>query len=200
MQTSPTTPAKIIPEPIPTRDVSALIGIAVVMCLTLWQMGRVGWCEQGDWLPWSFDVMSSHNSQHLFDPYALSHFEHGLGLWLLLCVVFRAQMSASLKILVIAAIEAGWEILENTPMVINRYREATISLDYFGDSIANSASDYVMCLAGVWLARRIKWQAAVAILITLEVISLVWIRDSLLINIIMLTFPIDAIKHWQSAM
>ncbi|WP_236624860.1 DUF2585 family protein [Rhodopirellula sp. SWK7] len=169
------------------------------MWLTLTLMGRVWWCEKGDWVPWSFDVMSSHNSQHLFDPYALSHFEHGLGLWLVLAALLPTRISAFSKIVAIALIEAAWEILENTPMVIQRYREATVSLDYFGDSIANSTSDYLMCLAGIWLARRIDWRASVGVLVALELISLAWIRDSLLINIIMLTFPIDAIRDWQSA-
>ncbi|MFG0290699.1 MAG: DUF2585 family protein [Rhodopirellula sp. JB044] len=188
-----------IETPSPRRPAYSLLGLATLMWVTLWSMGRVWWCEKGDWLPWSFDVMSSHNSQHLFDPYALSHFEHGLGLWLLLSLILPARVSAFSKIMAIAVIEVGWEILENTPMVIQRYREATVSLDYFGDSIANSTSDYLMCLAGIWLARRINWRACVGTLVALEIISLLWIRDSLLINIIMLTYPIDAIREWQSA-
>lgn len=195
-----------VPTPIDEQDRQtdlalplAFTGIAFAMVVVLWWMNRVWWCEQGDWLPWSFDVMSSHNSQHLFDPYALSHFEHGIGLWLVLSVAFGSRLSTSIRAVIVAVIEAGWEILENTPMVIDRYREATVSLDYFGDSIANSTSDYVMCLAGVWLAHRIDWRASITILLALEVTSLIWIRDSLLINIIMLTYPIDAIKQWQSA-
>jgi hypothetical protein len=175
-----------------------LIGIGVVMCLVLNAMNRVWWCEQGDWLPWSFDVWSSHNSQHLFDPYALSHFGHGVGLWLVLALVFRDKISATLKVIVIAVIEAGWEILENTPLVIGRYRESTVSLDYTGDSISNSVSDYLMCLAGVYLVQRISWRAAITTFVVLEVASLIWIRDSLLINIMMLTYPIDPIRQWQS--
>lgn len=174
-----------------------LASLAVVMCVVLRWMGRVLWCQEGDWRPWSFDVMSGHNSQHLFDPYALSHFEHGVGLWLLLGVTLGTRVSDSVRILIVAVIEAGWEILENTPMVIDRYREATVSLDYFGDSIANSTSDYVMCLAGVWLARKIDWRVGVGIIVALEWISLIWIRDSLLINIIMLIYPIEGIKEWQ---
>ncbi|MCM2374541.1 DUF2585 family protein [Aporhodopirellula aestuarii] len=194
-----TTKPNRISDPFARPLTATLLGIAVAMCVILWAMGRVWWCEKGDWLPWSFDVMTSHNSQHLFDPYALSHFEHGVGLWLLLTVLFRSRLTTFTKVLVIAFIEASWEILENTPLVIQRYREATVSLDYFGDSIANSTSDYVMCLAGVWLARKIDWRASVGVLIALELISLLWIRDSLLINIIMLTYPIGAIREWQSA-
>jgi hypothetical protein len=162
-------------------------------------MGRVWWCDAGDVLPWSWDVWSRHNSQHLVDPYSLSHLEHGIGLYVLLTAVFGRKISAQARTMIVASIEATWEIVENTPLMIQRYREATISLDYFGDSILNSLSDYLMCLGGVLIARTMTWRASICIFIAMEIASTLWIRDSLLLNILMLTWPIETIKQWQSA-
>ena len=175
-----------------------LVILAVAMCVILRSMGRVWWCEAGDLLPWSWDVWSRHNSQHLVDPYSLSHIEHGIGLFVALTAVFGSKISLQARTLVVGCVEAVWEIAENTPWMIARYREATISLDYFGDSILNSLSDYLMCLGGVWIARITTWRIAIGIFVGLELISTFWIRDSLLLNILMLAWPIEAIKQWQS--
>ena len=165
-------------------------------------MGRVWWCEAGDYVPWSWEVWSKHNSQHLLDPYALSHVEHGVGLFLLLTLVASrwpsSRLNETIRTVIIAGFEASWEVLENTPMMINRYREATISLDYFGDSILNSLSDFAMCLLGVLLVRKTSWKVGVAAFVALEIVSIGWIRDSLLINMIMLISPVEAIKQWQA--
>lgn len=177
---------------------SRLALIASGMCAVLALMGRVWWCESGDAAIWSWDIWSTHNSQHLIDPYSLSHIEHGIALFLLLTVFGSQRLSFESRTLIVAWIEAAWEIFENTPFVINRYREATISLDYFGDSILNSVSDYGMCLLGVLLVRSTGWKAGLATFVALELISMLWIRDSLLLNIIMLISPIDAIKQWQA--
>tara|TARA_R110002049_G_scaffold2750_10_gene22406 strand:+ start:17312 stop:17905 length:594 start_codon:yes stop_codon:yes gene_type:complete len=177
----------------------SLIALAAVMCIVLRWMGRVWWCEAGDLVPWSWDVWSQHNSQHLVDPYSLSHIEHGIGLSVILAWTVGAKTTEATRTIIVALIEAVWEIVENTPMMIARYREATISLDYFGDSILNSLSDYAMCLGGVWIARITTWRIAIAIFIAMELVSTWWIRDSLLLNILMLAWPIDVIKQWQSA-
>ncbi|TWT82907.1 hypothetical protein CA13_43700 [Planctomycetes bacterium CA13] len=166
-------------------------------------LDRVWWCQSGDLLPWSWDIWSSHNSQHLLDPYSLSHLEHGLALWLILELLIGKTTQRSTRLIVIAAIEAGWEVIENTPMMIERYREATISLDYFGDSILNSISDYTMCVIGAMAAislssSRFSWRSTIAAVVFLEAVSVFWIRDSLLLNIVMLAYPIDAIRDWQS--
>ena len=182
------------------KTIGLLAALAVLMCVILRLMGRVWWCEAGDYAPWSFDVWSTHNSQHLIDPYALSHIEHGLGLSLIFAAIIRQRVSLQVITLIIALIEATWEIVENTPWMINRYREATISLDYFGDSILNSLSDYLMCLGGVWIARVTTWKIALGIFITCEIVSTLWIRDSLLLNILMLTWPIEAVKEWQAVL
>lgn len=174
-----------------------LVGISIVMCATLALMGRVWWCEAGDFLPWSWDIWSTHCSQHLVDPYALSHIEHGIGLFITLLVV-RRKLSVSSRLLIVAVLEAAWEIAENTRFMINRYREATVSLDYFGDSIANSLSDLTMCMLGALLVSKTSWKTGVAAFLGLELISVLWIRDSLLLNIVMLISPIEAVKVWQA--
>lgn len=97
------------------------------------------------------------------------------------------------------AIEAAWEIVENTDMIINRYREATISFDYFGDSILNSASDMIAMAIGFYLASKLPVLASIAILIIAEVFVMYMIRDGLLLNIIMLLYPLEIIKEWQGA-
>lgn len=175
-----------------------LIGIAVIMAIVLFAMGRVWWCQAGDLLPWSFEVNSTHNSQHLFDPYALSHLQHGIGGFLLFAL-FGKWLTLKWRIGLIAILEAIWEIVENTPMIINRYREATISLDYYGDSIFNSLSDYAMCLLGIWIVRRIPWKLGLVLFVVLEITSLLWIKDSLTLNIIMLISPQDFIREWQAS-
>ncbi|QDT08769.1 hypothetical protein K239x_07110 [Planctomycetes bacterium K23_9] len=168
------------------------------MCAVLTAMGRCWWCEAGDYLPWSWDVWSRHNSQHLVDPYALSHIEHGIGLFLLLTFFAAKITSTSSRIVVVAAVEGIWEIAENTPLMINRCREATVSLDYFGDSVLNSLSDLGMCLLGALLVVRLKWKRSIAVFVLLEIVSILWIRDSLLLNILMLLSPVEAIKTWQA--
>jgi len=177
----------------------ALVLIAIGLMVTLWVMGRVWWCQVGDLRPWSWDVWSSHNSQHLIDPYALSHLQHGLGLFLLLSSLPAKWLTAERVFLIVALVEAAWEITENTPWMINRYREATISLDYYGDSILNSLADYGWCILGLSIAKRIPPLATAGLFVALELISVLWIRDSLMLNILMLVNPIEAIKEWQAA-
>ena len=95
-------------------------------------------------------------------------------------------------------IEAGWEILENTPMVIDRYREATMAFGYSGDSVLNSVSDIAMMIAGFWLACRLRWTWVVALALAFEAFTLWRIRDNLTLNIVMLVAPIDAVRDWQA--
>ena len=186
-------------ESVTDKRLMRLLYIApVAMAVVLALMGRSWWCPQGDLVPWSLDIWSPHNSQHLFDAYSLSHIQHGLGLFLLLGLISKGRLSFAWKAIIVAAIEVSWEVLENTPLIINRYREATISLDYFGDSISNSVSDYLMCLLGLFLAEKLGWKRALILFVALEITSLVWVRDSLILNIIMLIYPHDVIREWQS--
>ena len=118
---------------------------------------------------------------------------------LLLGLVSRHRLTIRVRTRIVAAVEGIWEVTENTPWLIERYREATISLDYYGDSVANSTSDYAMCLLGVWLARSLGWRPAFAIFALFEAISVAWIRDSLLLNLMMLIHPLEGLRTWQGA-
>lgn len=174
------------------------IGLVLfTMVAVLWALGRTPWCKCGGVSPWSWEVYSQHNSQHLIDPYFFTHVLHGFifyaALWPL-----RHWLSWRVRLLTTAVIEAGWEILENSPMIITRYREATISLDYYGDSIANSTFDLLACLIGFAIASRLRWYYTVAIFVAVEAGLLLTIRDNLLLNVIMLIYPSDQILQWQS--
>jgi hypothetical protein len=159
--------------------------------------GRTPWCACEAWTPWSFDIQTKHNSQHLFDPYSFTHLLHGVVGFGLTAVLPRAvPMWARLAL--VAVFESVWELVENSPTVIDKYRTATISLDYYGDSVANSMSDIVCCVLGFTLASRLRWWQAVLLFVAVEATLLLWVRDSLVVNLIMLISPIEALKAWQA--
>jgi hypothetical protein len=177
--------------------VRSALAIVAVMGLALYAMGQPLWCAGGEpWL-WSSEVWSRHNSQHLFDPYTLSHVSHGL----LLAVALRAVLPASRYrahgFVIAVAFEAAWELLENTDVVIRRYRETTMSLDYFGDSVANSIGDVLAMMAGYLAAARMRTRIAIAAFVALEAGLALWIRDGVLLNVLMLVAPAEAVKTWQ---
>lgn len=175
----------------------ALIFCAVLTAmLALGLEGRVWWCQSGDYSPWAWDIWSSHNSQHLIDPYSFTHVLHGVFEFWLIGLIFR-KMPLAWRMLIAVLIECSWEVAENSSYVINRYREATISLDYFGDSIINSIADILCCATGFVIAWKLRFWRSLALFLITEAVLLITIRDSLLINIIMLLYPIDAIKAWQ---
>jgi len=158
--------------------------------------GRSWWCPAGDLWPWSWDIWTQHNSQHVIDPYSFTHVLHGvLEFWLLGLLFPKLKMGWRLFLAVL--IESSWEVAENSSYVINRYREETISLDYFGDSIINSLSDIVCCATGFAIAYKLRFWGSLALFVATETILIFWIHDSLIINIIMLLYPIEAIKSWQ---
>ncbi len=172
--------------------------LAVGMVATLAAMGRRWWCACGSWSPVSWVVMSSHNSQHLLDAYSVSHLEHGLVFVPLLRGVARGRLAPAGLVLGAFALESAWEVLENTPMIIDRYRQATISLDYVGDSIGNSLADVTCCTLGALFAARAPLWAAAVVLLGIEASLLATIRDSMLLNVLMLAWPLDAIRRWQA--
>jgi len=172
------------------------VGIAAVAAIVLAWQGRVLWCQAVDYVPWSFDLWSTHNSQHLLDPYSFTHLLHGVAEFWILFVLF-GKVPVRWRLLIAIGIEACWEIAENSSFVIERYRAATISLDYFGDSILNSLSDITFCATGFVIASKLRFWRSLALFAATELILTLTVRDSLLINILMLLYPIDAIKHWQ---
>ena len=171
-----------------------LVVVAAVIALNL--EGRRWWCPAGDLWPWAWDIWSQHNSQHVIDPYSFTHVLHGvLEFWLLNLLFPKLKLAWRLFLAVL--IESSWEVAENSSYVINRYREETISLAYFGDSIINSLSDIVCCATGFAIAYKLRFWKSLALFLTTEIVLIFWIHDSLIINIIMLLSPNDTIKNWQ---
>jgi hypothetical protein len=159
-------------------------------------MGRVPWCTCGYIKLWHGVVKSSENSQHIADWYTLTHIVHGLGFYLLLWLAAR-PLPPRARFVLAVLLESAWEVFENTPLVINRYRAATISLDYYGDSIVNSVADVFAMMAGFWLASRYAVRVSVALVLVVEISLAVKIRDNLTLNILMLIHPFEAIRQWQ---
>jgi hypothetical protein len=190
-------PAIADPRRIPNGAyAAAAIGLVCLAAAIELAMGRVPWCKCGYVKLWHGVVQSSENSQHLTDWYTFSHIIHGMGFYFLLWLVAR-RMPADARFVLAVLLEASWEVLENTPMVINHYRAATISLDYFGDSVINSMSDIGAMMAGFWLARRIPVWASIGLIVVMEVAVAAIIRDNLALNILMLVYPLEAVKRWQ---
>jgi len=158
--------------------------------------GRVWWCPAGDLSPWSWKIWSQHNSQHIVDPYSFTHLLHGVLEFWLMSLIFP-RMSLAWRLLVAVSIESGWEIAENSTFMIERYRRETISLDYFGDSIINSLSDMACCATGFVISYKLRFWRSLALFLLTEAILTITIHDSLLINIVMLIWPIEALKKWQ---
>ena len=174
----------------------AAVAILVATAAVLRFQGQPWWCACGSWSPWSWNVWSSHNSQHLVDPYSFSHVLHGL---LFYAVLARLRVRPATRFALALGIEAGWEILENSEFIIRRYREATMSLDYFGDSVVNTLGDIGFAALGYWIAATVPVRASVALFVATEVAMIATIRDSLLINVLMLVWPLEAVKQWQIA-
>ena len=161
-------------------------------------MGHVVICKCGYIKLWHASRTDSETSQHLTDWYTYSHILHGIILYWLTGVLSQGRLSVAARLVIATSIEATWEVVENTPFIINRYRAVTISRDYFGDSIVNSLADITAMIAGFMLAARLPAWVTVALLIGVEITLLVLIRDNLTLNAIMLIHPTEWLRAWQA--
>ena len=186
------------------RETLITIGICVlvvaVTILILKAMGRPFISNSGTVKLWHAELVSSENSQHLSDWYSFTHIVHGFLLFFLLWLISKKIPQIrkfSVGFVIAVVMESIWEVIENTNFVIYRYREATIALDYFGDSIINSTADILFMSLGFMMASRLSVLASVSFVAASELMLAIVIRDNLALNILMLIYPIDAIKEWQ---
>ena len=188
------------------KDLLPILLIFAVIILTifeLWNQGRIWWCKWDT--PASFatlDAWSKHTSQHFFDPYSFTHLLHGVLFFWILNFLFdkisKKKISFFWIFFTAIFVESIWEIAENTNSVIKHYRENTASLDYYGDSIANSVGDIISCGIGFIIAFKLRFLRSLALFIAIEIILILTIRDSLLLNVLMLIHPVEWIKNWQT--
>ena len=172
-------------------------GIILAAAVALYAMGHPLICKCGYVKLWHFDVVSSENSQHIFDWYTPSHIIHGFLFYFVFWLI-APRSSFGTRLILALLVEASWEVIENTDFVIDRYREATIALDYYGDSVLNSVSDMLFMVVGFVLAARMPVWLTVLLAVAMEVFTGIMIRDGLALNVLMLLWPSETVLQWQN--
>jgi len=186
-----------------SRAVFATFAIVVSAAAILLAMGRVPICTCGTVKLWHGVVQSAENSQQLTDWYSLSHVIHGLIMYFVAWLLWSkwkllGGRPARFALPIAVFVEAAWEVMENTPMVIDRYRAVTVSFGYSGDSVLNSMGDIGSMIVGFLIASRLPWWASLLLAIGFELLTLYVIRDNLTLNVVMLFWPIEAVRQWQA--
>lgn len=183
-------------EASPSLDLALVVILIAIAGFLEWRMGRPIKYRNGPVSVWSGNIESDQNSQQITDPYTFTHLIHGAAFYGLTRVAL-GPASVGLRAIVAMALESAWEAYENTDTVVERYRAATISLGYYGDSLINSLADIVACGIGFLLAWRLPKAATFGWVIAVEIMLAFWIRDNLTLNIIMLVRPLAIIRRWQ---
>ena len=186
-----------------SRAAFATFAIVIATAAIELAMGRLPICKCGTVELWHGVVQSAENSQQLTDWYSLSHLIHGLIMYFVAWLLWKkwklfGGRPARFALPIAALVEAAWEVTENTPLIIDRYRAVTVSFGYSGDSVLNSMGDIGCMIIGFLVASRLPWWASVALAIAFELLTLYVIRDNLTLNVIMLFWPIEAIRQWQA--
>jgi hypothetical protein len=173
------------------------IGIVAVQAAVLLAMGQPPICTCRTVKLWHGVVLSPENSQHLTDWYTFSHVIHGFGFYLLLWLI-APRAPVGLRLVLAIGLEVGWELLENSPMIIDRYRQQALAQGYSGDSVINSVFDTLAMMLGFLLARILPVWVTVALAVAMELFVGFMIRDNLTLNVIQLLHPSETISRWQS--
>lgn len=177
-------------------QIAAGAASVAAMTVILALQGRLWWCKSRDYSIYVNDAWSTHTSQHFLDPYSFTHVLHGVMFFWIAGIVFK-RLSGSWRFAIAIIAESAWEILENSNYIIEKYRENTASLDYFGDSVFNSIGDVAACAIGFAVASRLGRWRSLLFFVAVEILLLIWIRDGLLLNILMLLYPLEQVKSWQ---
>src|SRR5215510_4691848 len=176
----------------------AVAGLILLLVVVLLRAeGRMFLCDCGHFAVWTSDTCSSQTSQQLFDPYSFTHVLHGFLFFWLITLLFR-RLTSSWQVWLMLSLEGAWEVFENTRFVIDKYRTETAALGYTGDTIVNSLGDLTCALAGFLLARKLGLRWSLIVFVLMEVVLTFAIHDSLLLQILMLVHPVQAIKLWQT--
>ena len=176
--------------------IASLLLVLVVTAFALRFEGRLWICACGSIKFWVGNTCTSDNSQHILDPFSFTHVLHGVAFFWIIARL-GVRLRSTWQLVMAIAIEAAWEVFENTNFVINRYREQTAALGYTGDTVVNSLGDLFCAIAGVLIARKLGFFRSLIVFLVFEVVLLIWIHDSLLLQILMLIYPVNALKAWQ---
>ena len=176
-----------------------LVTLGIILLTATWLLwiGREPWCKCGTIKLWHGQVVSSENSQHISDWYTPSHIIHGFLFFGALWLVAR-KLSFGWRLAIATLVECAWEIVENSDAIIERYRAVTISLDYYGDSVLNTVCDVLAMVLGFWLASKLPVWVTVALIVLFEGATMWIIRDGLVLNVLMLVYPLDSVAQWQA--